>query len=154
MPKNQPFKPLTTRPRHDPPPAVQQEVTKTLELLRLFLLRQEHTQLEVQRQLGWGRTSLSQLFTQHKRMRYDQLLQILRVIGVSPLDFFCELFAEQRRPLSTKSKAKIDRLFEGIEDLDGLTQFVTLLLEVLRERGHLSETDLANLCAPVSGEAG
>ena len=132
---------------------VQQDVSRTLELLRLFLLRQEHTQLEVQRQLGWGRTSLSQMFTQQKRMRYDQLLQVLRVIGVSPLEFFGELFAAPPRPVSAKAQAKIDRIFEGIEDLEGLTQFVTVLLEVLRERGHLSETDLTSLYTSASGES-
>ena len=50
------------------------------------------TQLEVQQDLGWGRSYISQLTTRQKGLRVEQVLLILNVIGIDPAEFYGELY--------------------------------------------------------------
>lgn len=77
---------------------VQQEIRRVLLILRRTIRHQKLTQLQVQERLGWGHSSLSQLFTGQKRLRFDQLLAILQVIGVPPRRFFQELYGTNPGP--------------------------------------------------------
>jgi transcriptional regulator with XRE-family HTH domain len=71
------------------------EVGRFLTLLRDKMRKQGYTQLEVQEHLGWGRSYISQLVTDQKGLRVDQLLCILFVIGVEPGEFFQELYPSE-----------------------------------------------------------
>ena len=76
--------------------SVENEVDRTLSLLRDKIRAAGYTQLDVQRTLNWGRSYLSQLFTKQKSLRADQVLSILQAIGVDPKDFYAELYDFQR----------------------------------------------------------
>lgn len=71
---------------------VDQEIRRILLALRTTLRSQRKTQLEVQERLGWGRSSISQLFTRQKRLRMDQILAILWAIDMPPEHFFADLY--------------------------------------------------------------
>ncbi len=68
------------------------EVDRYLTLLRNKMRDKGFSQLEVQDALGWGRSYLSQLMTRQKKLRVDQVLAVLDVIGVTPVEFFAELY--------------------------------------------------------------
>ncbi len=71
---------------------VEKEIDRILTLLRNKIREQNFTQLEVQDALGWGRSYISQLLTKQKSLRVEQVLQILAVIGIGPVQFFAELY--------------------------------------------------------------
>lgn len=71
---------------------IDKEIERVLTLLRNKIRERGFTQLQVQAQLGWGRSYISQLLTQQKALRMEQVLLILEVIGVSPREFFGELY--------------------------------------------------------------
>lgn len=73
------------------------EIERVLSLLRNKIRERGFTQLEVQDQLHWGRSYISQLVTRQKALRLEQILCILDVIGVSPTEFFGELYGFDRR---------------------------------------------------------
>ncbi|MCP3957036.1 MAG: helix-turn-helix transcriptional regulator [bacterium] len=60
--------------------------------MHVCVLSRGYTQLEVQQDLGWGRSYISQLLTKQKSLRIDQALMILRVVGVDPGDFWAEVY--------------------------------------------------------------
>ncbi|MEM6797432.1 MAG: helix-turn-helix transcriptional regulator [Acidobacteriota bacterium] len=61
-------------------------------LLRNKIREHGFTQLQVQEQLEWGRSYISQLLTKQKSLRVEQVLLILDVIGVEPAAFYGELY--------------------------------------------------------------
>lgn len=71
---------------------IDKQIERVLTLLRNKIRERGFTQLQVQAQLGWGRSYISQLLTQQKALRMEQVLLILEVIGVSPREFFGELY--------------------------------------------------------------
>jgi len=71
---------------------VERELDRFLTLLRNKIRERGFTQLEVQEALGWGRSYISQLLTKQKSLRVEQVLLILDVIGVDPVEFFAELY--------------------------------------------------------------
>ena len=73
------------------------EIERVLSLLRNKIRERGFTQLEVQEQLHWGRSYISQLVTRQKALRLEQILCILDVIGVSPTEFFGELYGFDAR---------------------------------------------------------
>lgn len=79
-------------PRSD---EVDREVDRVLNHLRAKIRERGHTQLSVQKELRWGRSYISQLLTRQKALRVEQVLAILDVIGVSPAEFYAEIY---RRP--------------------------------------------------------
>lgn len=70
----------------------QEEVDRMLSMLRNKIRDRGFTQLQVQSDLQWGRSYISQLLTKQKSLRVEQVLQILDVIGIDPSEFFAELF--------------------------------------------------------------
>ena len=68
------------------------EVDRYLTLLRNKIREHGFTQLEVQEALGWGRSYISQLLTKQKALRVEQVLLVLDVIGLTPSEFFAELY--------------------------------------------------------------
>ncbi len=81
---------------------VDQEVDRFLSLLRDKIRDREFTQMQVQERLGWGTSYISQLFTRQKALRLEQVLLILRVIGVEPREFFLELYVMRSPPRVSK----------------------------------------------------
>ncbi len=71
---------------------------RLLSLLRNKIQAQGFTQLDVQQALGWGRSYISQLLTKQKKIRVDQVLLILNVIGVDPAEFYGELYQAPAGP--------------------------------------------------------
>ena len=71
---------------------VERELDRTLTLLRNKIREQGFTQLQVQAELAWGRSYISQLLTKQKSLRVEQVLRILQVIDVEPADFYKELY--------------------------------------------------------------
>ena len=72
------------------------EIERVLSLLRNKIRERGFTQLQVQDQLHWGRSYISQLVTRQKALRLEQILCILDVIQVSPTEFFGELYGFDR----------------------------------------------------------
>ena len=73
---------------------VEQEIERILFHLREKMRQKDWSQLEVQEELGWGRSYISQLMTQQKMLRVEQISEILRVIGVAPAQFYMELYGK------------------------------------------------------------
>ncbi len=110
---------------------VEREIDRLLSLLREKINQRGFTQMEVQDALGWGRSYISQLLTKQKSPRVDQVLAILRVIGLEPKAFFAELYAvspraatvRRRLPASTSRQLPLiepertDLLLGGLADL-------------------------------------
>jgi transcriptional regulator with XRE-family HTH domain len=71
---------------------IEKEVERVLTLLRNKIREKGFTQLEVQDQLSWGRSYISQLLTKQKSLRVEQVLMILETIKVDPKDFYAELY--------------------------------------------------------------
>ena len=67
-------------------------IDRYLTLLRNTIRASGSTQLEVQEALGWGRSYISQFLTKQKKVRLEQVLSILNVIGIEPGAFFAELY--------------------------------------------------------------
>ncbi len=71
---------------------VDRDLDRILILLRNRIRERGFTQMEVQEVLGWGRSYISQLLTQQKNLRFDQVLQILNAISVDPAEFWAEIY--------------------------------------------------------------
>ncbi len=71
---------------------VDNEVDRYLVLLRNKIREKGFSQLQVQKELSWGRSYISQLLTKQKSLRVEQVLLILDVIGIDPAEFFAELY--------------------------------------------------------------
>ena len=122
---------------------VDAEVDRYLTLLRNKIRQQGFTQIEVQQALGWGRSYISQLLTKKKCLRLEQMLLILTVIGVEPVEFFRELYWPGRpyaasraaqRPVEPRQADEQQREFQELRaQLHGL---VGLLLrkKLIRSR--------------------
>lgn len=72
--------------------SMDKQVTQILTLLRNRIRGSGFTQMEVQEELQWGRSYLSQLLNGRKALRVDQILKILEVIGISPREFYADLY--------------------------------------------------------------
>ncbi len=71
---------------------VERDLDRILACLRNVIRERGYTQRQVQEVLGWGRSYISQLLTQQKSLRFDQVLRILDVIHVKPEDFWREVY--------------------------------------------------------------
>lgn len=72
--------------------SMDKQVGQILTLLRNRIRESGFTQMEVQGKLQWGRSYLSQLLNGKKALRVDQVLKILEVIGISPREFYADLY--------------------------------------------------------------
>ncbi len=73
-------------------PNAGREVDRYLTMLRNKIRERDFTQLQVQAELGWGNSYLSQLLTKQKSLRVEQVLLVLQVIDVPPGEYFAELY--------------------------------------------------------------
>ena len=107
---------------------------RCLTLLRNKIRERGFTQLEVQDALSWGRSYISQLLTCQKKLRLDQVLMILTVIGVKPEEFFAELYLLPRPGWSKMSSGpsmgqrQTIALGKDFEEFGALLQGLTRLL--------------------------
>lgn len=119
---------------------VERDVERCLTLLRDRIRERGFTQLEVQTALGWGRSYISQLLTRQKKLRIEQVLLILSVIGVEPARFFADLHAAPplpRRPLDRPARPDIDA------EIDRLRRQARAVIELLLEKNLISAEDLS-----------
>ena len=117
---------------------IEREIERYLTLLSNKIRDKGLTQLEVQAQLGWGRSYISQLMTRQKSLRVDQVLSILDVICVEPAVFFEELYgtrAHKWRP--RKSKTKLPG-----HEIERLRLLVLGLLDLLEKKGLVTKGTL------------
>jgi transcriptional regulator with XRE-family HTH domain len=111
----------------------EKEIDRMLGLLRAKILEKGYTQREIQSILGWGPSYISQLMNQQKSLRFEQMLRILQVIGVEPLQFFAELYkldeAVQQAPASAgPDPALVARLQQDLVEQRQLLRALTQLL--------------------------
>ena len=121
---------------------VEAELNRYLTLTRNKIRERGFTQLEVQEALGWGRSYISQLLTKQKSLRVEQVLLILKVIGVDPVEFFAELYVRPAPPhaVSEPPQAPLDsgqaeEQQREIQELRGLLHGLVDLLNKKRMIG-------------------
>ena len=114
---------------------IDEEVDRVLKALRHKIYDQRFTQLEVQEALSWGRTYISQLMTRQKKLRVDQVLSILSVIGVGPREFFAELYqlqpiekSDRREPEAMVTSEEVKELRRELAELRRSTRRLVGLL--------------------------
>lgn len=117
---------------------VEHEVGRYLTLLGNKIRGQGFTQLEVQEALGWGRSYISQLVTRQKALRLEQVLLILRVLGIEPAEFFDELYGGDRGTRAGSRAAPDPRA-----ELAALRHEISGLAELLLEKGLIDADDLS-----------
>jgi len=71
------------------------------------------TQYQVQAELGWGRSFISQIFTKQKGFRISDLLLILDALQVSPGGFFGQVFGPDER---SRAFTEVKCMIEDIHD--------------------------------------
>ena len=124
---------------------VDRELDRYVTLLRNMIRQRGFTQMEVQDALGWGRSYISQIVTQQKKLRMDQVLRILNVIGVPPGEFFGELYrgasptATARRPLLPREAAAVAPIREEMKRVYTLLR---ALVKVLLDKRVITSRDL------------
>lgn len=69
------------------------DVKRLADFLRLKIRSAGHFQNAVERRLGWGEGYVSQLLRGNQDLKVKHVYAILRVIGVSPAEFFAQLAA-------------------------------------------------------------
>ncbi len=114
---------------------VERQLDRILVLLRNQIRQRGFTQLEVQEVLGWGRSYISQLLTKQKSLRVEQVLLILNVIGVDPVEFYGELYtppgpayAPVRPSLAPVDPGQAEEQQREFQELRGLLDGVVGLL--------------------------
>ena len=125
---------------------IEVELNRYLALLRDKIRQRGHTQLEVQEALGWGRSYISQLLTKQKALRVEQVLLILKVIAVDPVEFFAELYGWPAvpRPASRPAPVAGDAGWSG-EQRKALAELkgqIHGLVGLLVEKGVISSEGL------------
>lgn len=151
---------------------VEKEIDRILTLLRNKIREQGFTQLQVQAELEWGRSYISQLLTKQKSLRVEQVLRILDVIGVEPAEFFAELYGfpsgdtlarqgDAYPPLghsafdtslvSEGGGAGVDKL---VSDFRRTRSAVEQLVDALREKRILDEDEIAPIREILSLDSG
>ena len=150
----------TKRREHPKAPAgVRSEIERALQLLRFCMHQKGFTQLQIQDVLGWGRTYISQLIRQQKSLRLDQILQILQVIDIPPVDFFAQLYgvSEQwnagrgqrgmtvkptkpTKPTKTTKPTKSEHELE--DDVHQMLVLLGALINTLETKGWVSRQEL------------
>ncbi len=114
---------------------IEKEIDRMLDLLRAKILEKGYTQREIQSLLGWGPSYISQLMNQQKSLRFEQMLRILQVIGVDPLDFFAELYKLDELPQAPASAAPDPALVAKLQqDLAEQRQLLRALTRLLADK--------------------
>lgn len=119
---------------------IDHDVERCLTLLRDRIRERGFTQLEVQETLGWGRSYISQLLTKQKKLRVEQVLLILSVIGIEPASFFADLFADPSRHLARRVRPPQP---ESRVVVGQLRQELHAVTELLLEKKLINAEDLS-----------
>ncbi len=122
--------------------SVERELNRYLTLLRSKIPERGFTQMEVQDALGWGRSYISQLLTKQKALRLEQVLLILKVIGVEPRAFFAELHVGSPQPRFSKQQAVMSESELPPYGLAGVKAMTHGLRDVLLEKGLITAEGL------------
>jgi transcriptional regulator with XRE-family HTH domain len=131
----------------------QEEVDRMLSMLRNKIRDRGFTQLQVQSDLKWGRSYISQLLTKQKSLRVEQVLQILDVIGIDPSEFFAELFKWSEEGGLAKGGSYVNDPVAELEirrKLDSLQTTLEGLVRLLVDKQLLVPSESASI---FSGEA-
>ncbi len=122
---------------------VEREIDRLLSLLKATITRRGFTQMEVQEALGWGRSYISQLLTKQKSPRIEQVLAVLRVIGVEPKAFFGELYPESPPAATGRRRlpASTSRQLPG-EEPERTGLLLAGLTDLLLKKGLISRQEL------------
>ncbi len=93
-------------------------VAPILTLLVEKIRERTFTELEVEEVLGWDRHYIQQLRAGRKRLRVQEVLAILGVIGVEPEEFFAALYGEPSGDEGRRTDiAELSALADGIVNL-------------------------------------
>ena len=126
---------------------IDKELDRYLSLLRNKIRESGFIQMEIQERLGWGRSYISQLLTKQKALRLEQVLLILKVIGVEPGEFFKELYGEPpRRGISEQRRLTLtaeSRGSRGPHEVAGMKALAKGLTDVLIRKGLITADGLA-----------
>lgn len=122
---------------------IELHVERCLVLLRNKIREKGFTQMEVQEALGWGRSYISQLLTQQKSLRFEQIFSILRVIGVDPRDFFAELIGRPPQPPAPRRQPSGVGDVLSDRQLEDLSSLLQGLVELLIEKQVITAAELS-----------
>lgn len=125
--------------------SVERHLDRLLGVLRTTIRESGTTQLEIQRQLGWGRTYISQLLRKQKPVCIDHVVMILSVLGVEPADFYAEVFPAPERPdPGRRRRSRRDRseLSTDREAVRRLRAFLDRLVFVLEQKKLITAREL------------
>ncbi|MEM9553924.1 MAG: helix-turn-helix transcriptional regulator [Acidobacteriota bacterium] len=136
---------------------------RILTLLRNKIREQGYTQLDVQAELGWGRSYISQLLTKQKALRVEQVLLILDVIGVQPADFYSELYRypapEPYAPAQPGQAPFNDSEIHDVvrppvsKDFTEARRLLHGLVQLLLEKGVVTDEELTEAVASIPVDA-
>ncbi len=122
------------------PQTIHELVDPFLTLLGEKIREQTFTELEVEEVLGWDRKHIQQLKAGRKRLRVQEVLSVLGVIGVEPGDFFAELYALPPRPETPQ------------HEIAELSALADSLANLLVKNGRVTASDLARAVAARAGK--
>ena len=122
------------------------DLARIRSLLRRKIHERGFTQKEVQEFLGWGRHYVSMLVTGRKPIRVEQVLLILNVIGVTPEEFWGEVygFGEPRTPRNRRSGSPLppDRGRRWLEDLAAMRKLFDSVVGALQKKALIDSAGL------------
>lgn len=103
---------------------VAEGVQQHLRVLKSLIERRHWTYAAIQERLGWGKSAISRLMHGHHRLDFEHIGKILLVLGVTPEDYFRELYGDS---------SVEDGEILNLERLDKLTDAVRLAAMSSRE---------------------
>ncbi len=115
-------------------------VAPFLALLSKKIRERGFTELEVEETLGWSRDHIRQLKAGCQRLRVQDVLSVLGVLGVEPGEFFAELYAEP---------PEAEGLGAMLQELSALADG---LVNLLIENGLITAGELARATAARAGQ--
>ena len=122
---------------------IERHLERYLVLLRKKIREKGFTQMEVQEVLGWGKSYISQLLTRQKRLQFDQVLSILRVIGVDPREFFAELNGRPPQPPALRRQPPGVGALVSNRELEDLSSLLLGLVKLLIEKQVITAAELS-----------
>ncbi len=91
--------------------------SQVLERLHNLLRRRARTYRSVELELGLQHGYLSDLFRRRKKLRFGHVVEILRALGVTPQEFFSELYGLASPGPKRPRDGEEDRLQRAVEEL-------------------------------------
>lgn len=120
---------------------IDRDLDRILTRLRNLIRERGFTQLEVQEQLGWGRSYISQLLTKQKSLRVEQVLLILNVINADAAEFFGDVYQIGEGHPGRETASAVDDIGA---DLHRLGMLFEGLVGLLKRKNLITASDLAD----------